>query len=89
MNLTNQFLWGALWIASWACAVVFAKFWTMSRDRLFQAFAVAFALLGLHWLGLGLVNPGEETRHYLHVVRLLAYLILIAGIVDRNRRGRS
>jgi hypothetical protein len=28
-----------------------------------------------------------ESRHYVYVLRLLAFLLLIAGIVDKNRRS--
>lgn len=87
MGLTHQFLWGALWMATWTAALFFVRFWTQSRDRLFLMFGLAFAMLGTHWLALALVNPGEETRHYLYVLRLVAYLLIIAGIVDKNRRG--
>ena len=82
------FLWGACAMASGTVAVYFLRFWVQGRDRLFLFFALAFAALALHWLGLGIVRPPEETRHYLYLLRLLAFLLITAGVVDKNRATR-
>jgi hypothetical protein len=37
---------------------------------------------------IGIVNPTAESRHYLYVLRLVALLLIIAGIVDKNRSAR-
>lgn len=83
------FLWGALATASAIVALYFLRFWTQSRDRLFLFFATAFVALALHWLGLGLVQPSVESRHYLYVLRLLAFLLILVGIIDKNRSTHS
>ena len=59
----SQFFWGALALASWVAGLFFAKFWRLSRDRLFGLFALAFWTLALHWTLLGILNPPVETRH--------------------------
>jgi len=82
------FLWGALAMASGTVSIFFLRFWSRSRDRLFLFFALAFATLALHWLGLGIVQPPVESRHYLFLLRLLAFLLILAGIIDKNRSGR-
>ncbi|HVL85761.1 MAG TPA: DUF5985 family protein [Pseudonocardia sp.] len=84
----NLFLWGALAMASATVAVFFLRFWAHGRDRLFLFFALGFAAFALHWLGLGIVAPPVESRHYLYVLRLLAFLLILAGIVDKNRSTR-
>lgn len=84
----SLFLWGALAMASATIAIFFLRFWTQSRDRLFLFFAMAFAAFALHWLGLGIVAPPEESRHYLYLLRLLAFVLILAGIVDKNRTTR-
>jgi hypothetical protein len=83
----NQVIWGASAALSVVAAVFFLKFWRRTRDGLFAAFAAGFAALALHWGALGVVNPGSETRHYLYVVRFVAFALFIAGIVDKNRRS--
>lgn len=83
----NQFLWGVTAALSGVAALFFARFWRRTRDQLFAFFALGFAALALHWLMLGLLNPGDETRHYLYFVRFFAFALVITGIVFKNRRG--
>jgi hypothetical protein len=85
----NQFVWGALAALCIVAATFFWSFWKRTREALFGAFAAGFGLLALHWAGLGLLNPSVETRHYLHVFRLLAFAFFIAGVVAKNRSGPS
>jgi hypothetical protein len=81
-----DYLFGALTACAAVAGLFFFRFYRATRDRLFLAFAVAFWVLGLHWLMLAGVHPSEESRHALYLVRLAAFVILIAGIIDRNRR---
>lgn len=83
----RQFFWGALALAAWVAGLFFTNFWRLSRDRLFLLFALAFWVLALHWAGLGILNPTLETSHYLYLVRLLAFILILVAIVDKNRRG--
>ncbi len=81
----HPFLLGALTIASWAIAVFFARFWRDSRDRLLLVFATAFVVLGVDFGMRAVWEPTGETRHYFFLIRLVAFVLLIAGIVDKNR----
>jgi hypothetical protein len=80
-----------------ACFVAvsfFARFWRRTREPLFVWFAVAFGLMGLHWTLLAWVDPADEFRPYLYLLRLAAYATIIAGVVQKNQRkprlaGRS
>lgn len=83
----KQFLWGALTLASLVAALFFLRYWKLAQDRLFAFFAIAFAVMGLNWLGLAIVDPAMENRHILYLLRLLAFVLIIVGIVDKNRRG--
>lgn len=85
----NQLLWGALAMAGWVAGLFFLRFWRVSRDRLFLFMGIAFWVLALNWLGLALVHWVAETRHYVFVLRLLAFVLIIVGIVAKNRRGRA
>lgn len=84
----TEFLWGALAMGSAVVALLFARSWALSRDPLFVWFALAFVVLALNWTALGLLSPSDETRHYLYLPRLLAFGLIIGGIVDKNRRFR-
>jgi hypothetical protein len=83
----NQFLWGALAMAALTCSLFFLRFWKDSRDRLFMFFFLAFVMLGLNWIGLTLADA-PESRHKVLLLRLVAFLLIIAAIIDRNRRAR-
>ena len=84
----NQFLWGALAALSFVAAAFFWKFFLRTRDGLFRAFALGFAILTAHWAALGVLNPSDETRHYLYVLRFLGFVVMIAGVVVKNRSPR-
>ena len=79
------FLQGVAATAAWASGLFFVRFWRQSHDRLFAFFAAAFWLLALSWTLLAIVDPTEETRPYIYALRLLAFLLIISGIVDKNR----
>lgn len=85
---TNHLYWGALAMACWIAGLYFLRFWRLSGDRLFVFFVLAFWLLALNWLGLGLLS-GPEVRHQVTVLRFIAFSSIIIGIVDKNRRDRS
>jgi hypothetical protein len=74
-----------------ACALVagllFFRFWRDARDRLFAFFGAAFLLMAMSWALLGLFSPTEETRPYIYAIRLAAFLLIIAAIVDKNRNA--
>ena len=84
--MTVTYLFGALTACAAVAGLFFLRFYRATRERLFLAFAAAFWLLGLHWLLLTGVHPREESRHVVYLVRLAAFVILIVGIIDRNRR---
>jgi Family of unknown function (DUF5985) len=81
------FIWGCLATASLTVSLFFLRFWRLSRERLFLFFALGFLTLAANWAGLALINPPVESRHYLYVLRLIAFLLIIVGIVDKNRRS--
>ncbi|HTJ45783.1 MAG TPA: DUF5985 family protein [Kofleriaceae bacterium] len=72
------------------CLVValgFLRLGRRSADRLYYAFAIAFVLLAANWtlLGVGAASGDHSAAAFLP--RLLAFLLIIAGIVDKNRRA--
>jgi hypothetical protein len=72
-------------MAAWVAGLFFWRFWRDSGDRLFAFFAFAFWVLTLHWFALGITNPGVESRHYVFLLRLLAFALIVLGIVVKNR----
>jgi hypothetical protein len=84
-----QFIWGALTMGTWTVALYFLRFWRTTRDRLFGGFAAAFAVLGVNWLFLAIFEPSKENQHYFYLVRLAAFILLIASVIDKNRSRRK
>ena len=83
------FLWGASALACWAAGLFFLRFWRETRDRFFALFAVAFWVLAADWVALVIWNPPDETKHYFYGLRLVAFLLIIVAIVDKNRSSRG
>ncbi|WP_224248636.1 DUF5985 family protein [Hyalangium gracile] len=80
---------GALVMACLACALFFLRFWRASRDRLFAFFSLAFVVMGCNWLALTLLDVDDERRHYVYVIRLVSFLLILYAIWDKNRAGRG
>ena len=72
---------------AWVSGVVFLRFWRESRDALFAFFAAAFWLLALSWSLLALFSPMGESRPYVYAIRLLAFVLIIVGIIHKNRQS--
>lgn len=85
--MTNFFL-GAIAVASLVAGLFFLRFWLQTRDRFFVFFALSFWIeAGNRVAMMALASPNEDSPvHYL--VRLAAYGLIIAAIVDKNRRPR-
>jgi hypothetical protein len=67
-------------------AAFFLKFWRRTRDGLFAAFALAFALLGVAQPLPGLMHADDVTTALLYLIRLAAFTLIILAIVAKNRR---
>jgi hypothetical protein len=80
------FLWGMLFMACITAAMIFGRSYRKSRDRLFLFFAAAFVAFGINWLALALSDPSHEGAYAVYLLRLAGFGILIAGILDKNRR---
>lgn len=74
--------------AAWANGLFFLRFWRESRDALFAFFGVAFWLLALSWGLLAFFEFREESQPYVYGIRLIAFLLLIVGIIAKNRDSR-
>lgn len=80
-----DFLSGAVAFGFLVCGLFFLKFWRRTRDELFIAFALAFALLGAVQATLALSNIPTEERAPIYLFRLLAFVIILFAIFRKNR----
>lgn len=80
------FLHGAVSMGCVIVAVFFLRFWRQVQDRLFLFFATAFLVLAVDYVMLGLLSAATEWRVPVFVVRVVAFLVILLGILDKNRR---
>ena len=83
----TDFLSGAITLGFVLAGLHFLRFWRRTRDGLFLAFAVSFALLGLGQAVQALANVVEEERHFLFLFRLAAFGLILFAIAWKNRRA--
>jgi hypothetical protein len=79
------FLNGVSACGSLVAGVIFLRFWRQSADRLFLWFAFAFWVLALHWTAVAMVQPADEARHWFYVLRLLGFVLILVGVIEKNR----
>ncbi|MCC6492613.1 MAG: hypothetical protein IT424_06305 [Pirellulales bacterium] len=82
----EDFIMGAITMASAVVALFFLRFWRDTGDRLFGMFALSFLLLGITRLGLALSHDTAEGHTMWYWVRFAAFLLILIAIVDKNRR---
>ena len=84
--MTVAFVSGALCLGYLVASVFFLRFWRETRDRLFLFFTTSFFVLALQRITLMMVPavPALELPSY--GLRLLAFLLILAAIVDKNLR---
>ena len=83
-----DFLAGAVSFGFFVCGLFFLRYWSRSRDELFLAFAIAFALLGTGQAILALANIPTEERGSLYLFRLTAFLLILIAIYRKNKVAR-
>jgi uncharacterized membrane protein YeiB len=76
---------GAMAMAYAVSGLFFLRFYKDTADRLFLIFAVAFGLLAAQRTLLTVLAERPDAHLALYVVRLLAFVLIIAAIVDKNR----
>jgi uncharacterized membrane protein HdeD (DUF308 family) len=87
-----QFLSGIVMMGCAVSSLYFLKFWLRTKDRLFLIFGCALFTLAAERAVLALtLDQTSEEHSMIYIVRLIAFLLILAGIVDKNlsekRRG--
>ena len=85
----HPFLFGVLTSLAMTACLFFLRYWSAARDRFFLFFAVAFAALAANWALMIGRDPRDEYTPYFYLLRLFAFLLILAAIVDKNRRSSS
>ncbi len=80
----DAFLLGVIATCFVTASMFFLKFWRRTHDLLFLAFAIAFLIEGLNRVGTLLAARPNEGSPWTYLVRLFAFLIILAGILHKN-----
>ena len=78
---------GAVAMASLTIALFFLRFWKATHDRFFLLFTLSFLLEAISRL-LYLTHPQQADDPMIYAIRLLAYVLILIAIVDKNRQVR-
>ena len=85
--MTADFVSGATMAAALVIALIFFRYWRQTRDRLFLGFALGFAVFSVSRVILAFLDEDDEGRIFVYGLRLLAFMLILAAIVDKNRSG--
>jgi uncharacterized membrane protein len=84
-----DFLSGAVALGFLVCGLFFLRFWKRTREQLFLAFSLAFALLGAAQTVLALASIPTEERGSLYLIRLAAFTLILVAIYRKNRSAHT
>lgn len=87
VELFNAFLNGVIAMGHGTAGLFFLRFWKKTGERLFVLFAVAIWLLGIIRIAMLFLEELREENNF-YWLRLVAYLLILAAIVDKNMRKR-
>jgi hypothetical protein len=85
--MSAEFLLGFTAAGCLVVSLFFFRFWRASADRFFALMGLAFAIFGANRLALSFLEEDSEARPVVYLVRLLAFLVIVAAILDRNKRA--
>jgi drug/metabolite transporter superfamily protein YnfA len=88
-RVSAEFVSGATMVASLVIAAYFFRYWRQTRDRLFLMFAGGFLVFAASRLILAFLDEDDEGRVFVYALRLLAFALILAAIIDKNRTRRS
>lgn len=78
---------GALIFGYLLAGLFFLRFWRRTRDSLFVWFAVAFWLMAGNQLALAFLDVPRDEMHYIYLIRISAFVLILWAIVWKNLRN--
>lgn len=82
----NTFLLGALAMGFFAIAMFFARFYARTADRFFAFLGTAFVIMSANQIVLAVLGEDSEYHSWVYLLRLSAFVLILIGIYDKNRR---
>ena len=81
----NQIMSGALAMGFGVAGLFFLRFWRKTRDGLFALFALAFFVMSANRIEIALWALRGTRGDHLYWVRLIAFALILAAILEKNR----
>jgi hypothetical protein len=85
----NLIMSGAVAMGFGVAGLFFLRFWRKTRDRLFALFALALFVMSANRIELALSALRGARDDHLYWVRLIAFVLILAAILDKNRSRSS
>lgn len=82
--MTYALMSGAIGMGCWVIGLFFFLYWRKASERLFGIFALSFWILGLERLAPIVTQLGDERHAFQYMIRLVAFLLILCAIVDKN-----
>lgn len=82
--MLEAFLLGIIAASSFAAALFFLKFWRKTGDSFFLLFAASFFIESLNRAAILFIAHPNEGNPWIYLVRLFAFLLILAAIVRKN-----
>jgi hypothetical protein len=76
---------GGTMVAALVIGLFFLRYWRQTQDRLFLMFAGGFFTFSLSRLILAFLEEDDEGRVWVYALRLVAFALILAAIIDKNR----
>jgi len=78
---------GALIFGYLLAGLFFLRFWRRTHDTLFVWFAVAFWLMAINQLALAFLDVPRDEMHWIYLIRISAFVVILWAIVWKNLRN--
>jgi hypothetical protein len=85
----DQLLTGMIVMGYGAGSLFFFRFWKGTRDRLFLLFGLSFLILAVQRILLAVNDVVSESIPILFLIRLLAFVLILVAILDKNVRAKK
>jgi hypothetical protein len=79
-----DFLSGMTTMGFLVAGLFFFRFWSRTGDAIFVYFGISFCVLAISQVLGTLADISGDDRHWIYLLRLAAFTLLIVGIVVKN-----
>jgi len=88
-SFISHYLGGAIAFGFLLIGLVFLKFWKRTRDPFFQAFALAFFLMGIGRVLEAALRIAQEDNPLVYLIRFFSFVIIIFAIMRKNLASKA